>query len=1306
VEHDAAEIERVRQELHHAGLDVELDAVATLAGFTAKLQAGSYDVVLAGLHLPPAAGCDGMEALRALKQNPQWCEIPFVLVTESLDQETAIQCLRQGVADCVLKDRLAQLPPAVRRAQQQRALRETQRRAEAALRDGESRLRTIIETEPECVKVLSPDAIILEMNAAGLAMIEAGASAQVMGQSCMGVIAEEHRMPYRALIDRVIRGERGQLEFEIVGLRGTRRWLETHAAPLRNAYGYPVCMLAVTRDISEKKRHEIALRLSEEKFAKAFRSSPEAITLSTIEEGRVLEVNDGFLRMSGYAREEVIGRTVFELRIWGDLSVRDKMLAELRQHGSVRNLEIEFRTKSGTTLVGEFSAELIELAGVSYLLAITRDISHRRRAEQVLRDSELRYRTLFEHNLAGVFRSTIAGHLVDCNSAFASIFGYTREDMLARPAYDFYFDRSERDAFVKLLFEHGSLSNFELRLRRKDGQPVWVLENVSVLADSSGQPAFIEGTLIDISERKEAEEQVRLQAAALEAAANQIIITDPDGKILWVNPAFTRQTGYSSAAVIGQNPRILKSGIHPASFYEKMWKAIRTGQVWSGEITNRRKDGTLFTDEMTITPVRGSSGKISYFVAIKQDITERKRAEIMLAGEKRALEKIARGENLLNVLETLTRSSEEIVPGMKGLFLLMDSDGPEGSGHLRNPVGPDLPEAYRRAVDGMRIGPAAGSCGTAAFRKQPVIVEDTQIDPLWADFRELAAAHDLRACWSTPILSAKGDVLGTFAMYHREPRRPTPQEWQAIERICYLAGIAISRSRSEEATRESEARYRNFVENATYGIYRSSQDGRFLQVNPALVRILGYDSPEELLALNLDRDVYYHPADRSALLDRHLRENRIAGVEVEWKRKDGKTILVRLSGRQMRDPQGNIREFEAIAEDITERRAAEQQLRMAQKYEAIGQLAGGIAHDFNNVIGAVMGWADLALEECPPESPIRGRLEKIRAQADRAAALTKQLLAFARRQMLEPRVVNLNEIVAEVSSLLDKVIGKDIELKTRLAPELHATRADPTQIEQVLMNLCLNARDAMPKGGTLVIETSNFDVDAVYTSHYPYARLGRYAVLSVSDTGVGMDAKVLEHVFEPFFTTKKLGKGTGLGLATVYGIVKQHGGFINVCSELGHGSTFKAYLPAVEAPVSEHKLPEVSEPARGGTETILVAEDHTGISAMARELLERLGYRVLLAGDGEEAVRLFQQEKEQIALALLDVVMPKLSGPEAYTRMCAIRSELPVIFATGYSAESAPLLGKLAEKGVTILQKPYSPRVLARRIRELLDDQR
>jgi len=507
---------------------------------------------------------------------------------------------------------------------------------------------------------------------------------------------------------------------------------------------------------------------------------------------------------------------------------------------------------------------------------------------------------------------------------------------------------------------------------------------------------------------------------------------------------------------------------------------------------------------------------------------------------------------------------------------------------------------------------------------------------------------------------------------------------------------------AEAALRESEARYRALVHNATYGIYWATAQGRILYVNPALVQLLGYDSPEEVLAISNIAELYLDPAACAAVIADYARAGRIDAT-VEWKRRGGSIIHARLSGRPAKDPESKQECAEVIVEDVTERMALEKQLLQAQKFEAIGQLAGGIAHDFNNMIGAILGWADLGMDETT-DARLRGRFEKIRQQAQRAAALTRQLLAFARRQILEPRNIDLNQTVNETLSLLEKVIGSNIEIKSSLAPDLAVVRADPTQIEQVVMNLCINARDAMPQGGSLIIETSNAAVDEQFCAFQPVIRPGSYAVLCVSDSGTGMDAATLDRIFEPFFTTKELGKGTGLGLATVYGIVRQHGGFVQVYSELGIGSTFRVYLPLSTDPSQSARPPEDSRPIQGGTETILVAEDHEGLRQLALETLTHLGYEVLSTCDGEQAVREFEKHECRISLALLDVVLPKLSGPEIYARIAKRKPGLPVIFATGYSADMA-MLEKVRQQGLPVLQKPYSPRELARRVRDSLDRQ-
>ncbi|MGA7796485.1 MAG: response regulator [Candidatus Acidiferrales bacterium] len=479
-------------------------------------------------------------------------------------------------------------------------------------------------------------------------------------------------------------------------------------------------------------------------------------------------------------------------------------------------------------------------------------------------------------------------------------------------------------------------------------------------------------------------------------------------------------------------------------------------------------------------------------------------------------------------------------------------------------------------------------------------------------------------------------------------------------------------------------------------------------VNPAGRAMLGIADSESLKGTHsLD---YVAPADlplvHGTILPALYSSGHWEGELRFRHRQTGQSLPMDFVGFQVKDQKtGEPRFVATVSRDMSERRALEQQLQHAQKFEAIGQLAGGIAHDFNNVIGAILGWAELGEEQAASgNATLENYFKKIHSQCDRVTALVRQLLAFARRQILEPRNFSLNQTVHDVLNLLDKVIGKDIEIRTSVAEDLWAVRADPTQIEQVLMNLCINSRDAMPKGGRITIETRNAlfsEEDCRRTTGLPP---GRFAELRVSDTGTGMDAATREKIFEPFFTTKGTGKGTGLGLATVYGIVKQHNGFIQVESEPGQGSTFRILLPVTETPsAGEFRTSALDElPVRCGTETILLADDHDGICEMAQSVLTAKGYHVLLAHDGEEAVEVFTAHRNRISLVLLDVIMPRKNGPEVFAAIKALNPGVSVVFATGYSNETAAL-ADLVERGVAVLRKPYSPSVLCRRIREVLD---
>src|SRR5712692_1333823 len=538
------------------------------------------------------------------------------------------------------------------------------------------------------------------------------------------------------------------------------------------------------------------------------------------------------------------------------------------------------------------------------------------------------------------------------------------------------------------------------------------------------------------------------------------------------------------------------------------------------------------------------------------------------------------------------------------------------------------------------------------------------------------------------------------------------RRWGRADKIPYrdhagnIIGVIIfatditEQQRAGDAMRRSEANYRSLVEGAPYGIYRVQPDGKLLDVNSALVEMLGYGSKEELLAMDMDRDIYRDPEERARLAEHY--PDRLEGVEVAWERKDGAPIAVRLSGRPVYGPEGGVICHERIAENVTERRALEMKLSKAQKMEAVGRLAGGVAHDFNNLLMVIKGHTELLLERIAKEDSFGRKVEQIQRAADRAAALTRQLLAFSRMQVLQPKVIDLNGVVAEMGKMLPRVIGEDIELSMRTDPQLAHVKADPTQIEQVILNLAVNARDAMPKGGKLVIETSNAELDEAYARRHPPLIAGRYTLLAVSDTGMGMDAETQAHIFEPFFTTKEKGKGTGLGLATVYGVVKQSGGYIWVYSEIGQGTTFKIYLPRVDEAADPARPAKSAAQAPAGTETILLAEDERDVREIAREFLDLSGYTVLEAKDGAEALDIAARHEGPIHLLVTDMVMPGMGGRELAARLTTLRPGLKVVYMSGYTEYTSPHAGETDHRGV-LLTKPFTRTTLSRMVRDALE---
>ncbi|MBZ5721663.1 MAG: response regulator [Acidobacteriia bacterium] len=516
--------------------------------------------------------------------------------------------------------------------------------------------------------------------------------------------------------------------------------------------------------------------------------------------------------------------------------------------------------------------------------------------------------------------------------------------------------------------------------------------------------------------------------------------------------------------------------------------------------------------------------------------------------------------------------------------------------------------------------------------------------------------------------------------------------------ICWFNAALRS---AQEGLLRSEINFRSLVTNAPYGICRCDSTGIVLGVNPAFVTELGYESASELVGHNLanlyaDSQQWFHLADyfRSLL--------PFQGLTAEWVRKDGSPTAVRLSGRAIRG-EGNAIFFELFSEDVSERRTLEQQLRQAQKMEAIGRLAGGIAHDFNNLLMVISGYCEFLLDRIGSNPELRGPAQEIANAAERATSLTRQLLAFSRKQMLAPKVLDLNAVVTENLKMLTRLIGEDIDLVMVPGTDIGAVKADPGQVEQVIMNLAVNARDAMPHGGKLTIETANVELDENYARLHAPAVPGEYVMLAISDTGTGMDTDTQSHIFEPFFSTKGA-KGTGLGLSMVYGIVKQSGGYVWVYSEPGKGSTFKIYLPRVDA-AGEAMValaPAASVSAVQGHETILLVEDEANLRQLAQHYLENQGYTVLAASDAAAAIQLSNHQSGPIHLLLTDVIMPGMNGRELAQRIASVRPDTKVLYMSGYTENAIGHNGTL-DAGIILLQKPFTLPALRTKVREVLD---
>ncbi|MBI4410465.1 MAG: PAS domain S-box protein, partial [Gemmatimonadetes bacterium] len=777
---------------------------------------------------------------------------------------------------------------------------------------------------------------------------------------------------------------------------------------------------------------------------------------------------------------------------------------------------------------------------------------------------------------------------------------------------------------------------------------------------ANARQAGVVGVALDITEQQGAEqslEQRGEQYRRLVELSPDAMLVHSQGRVVFVNTAGARLFGAAERELlVGRDTSRL---IHPESrsvFSERLRQILESGVPGPlFEARFQRLDGSEFIAEVSSAPASWE-GAPAMELALRE-VTERIQAqrerEAHLALFAALIDNMRAGV----LVETEQRRIFAVNAAFCDIFAI--------------PVPP------RELV--------GADCARAAQQVKQLLADPeafpARIDEL-VRRRKLVLAEELRFTDGRvyerdylPIFSAERKFIGHM--------------WQYRD--------VSQRKRAEQLLRDSEERYRVLFEEDLAGNFVSTPDGRLLACNAAFANIFGFASVDAALRCDL-RDLYPDRGARQEMLERVRRDKRIDSSELELRRTDGTPVYVMETLVGVFDERGELTEMRGYLLDITERKQLEQQLRQSQKMEAVGRLAGGVAHDFNNLLTAIRGYGEMLLGEFDASDPRRKDIEEIKNAAERATSLTRQLLAFSRRQMLELRPVDLNSVVLEMDKLVRRLIGEDIELITILEPELRPVRGDPGQIEQVILNLVVNARDAMPQGGRLTIETANVDLDRQSTRWLSGLQPGAYGMLVVSDTGHGMDQEVLAHLFEPFFTTKERGKGTGLGLSTVYGIVRQSGGQITARSELGHGTSFRIYLPQLqEAPAPPPPKP-APQKAQAGSETILVVEDQDAVRSLARRVLQQHGYRVLEARHGGEALRVAQELEGPLHLLLTDIVMPEMGGHELVKRMASLRPDTKVLFMSGYT-DQAFVHYEGYDAATAFLEKPFTPHSLALKVR-------
>ncbi len=1044
---------------------------------------------------------------------------------------------------------------------------------------------------------------------------------------------------------------------------------------ITGAIGVAVWKSFMNSRLAESERN---LAHSKKHLAATLYSIVEGVIACDID-GRITNINEAAEIMTGWTSSEAVGNPIQEaFRI---MNAENRETADnpvFRSLAEGENIELANHTvligKDGTERQIAYSSAPIRDKSDTIIGAVLvfRNVTEEYRQKQELNISKERFEELAEQSRSITWEVDTNGLYTYISRTSESVLGYKPEEMVGKMHFYDLHPEAKRDAFktaaLKVFDRKEPFVNVKNQALTKTGQLIWVSTNGLPVLDQAGKLLGYRGNDTDITEQKKAEDELRRFKMISEKSVFGQAIVDPDGKLVYVNKFFADVHGYIPDELIGRNMNVFHSPEQIEEVEQTMSAMQQSGHFEPKEIWHIHRNGKAFPMLMTGLAIKNEDNEIQYFAVSAIDITKQKQAEEAL------LESESRFRDLLEHMERIPvqgyDEQRKVIYWNKASEQVYGYTREEAQGCLLEEL--IIPPAMRYEVINATDQWLAGGPEISA---EELVLQNKQGDPV-----NVYSSHILH-------LTATGS-----------------KEMYCID--IDLRELKVA----ENKLRKSEHMFRSFVENANDIVYTLSSEGLFTYISPNWIDFMG--EPAEK-AIGKSFEPYVHPEDlhlcRSFLKKTLMTGEKQSSVEYRVRHKDGSWRWHVSTGAPVRDSSGAITGFVGIARDVTEEKNREveherlqQQLAQSQKMESIGRLAGGVAHDFNNMLMGIMCYTDMCRDDIAEDHPIQEWLQEITNETERSARLTQQLLAFARKQTISPQVLDLKDEIGNMLKMLRRLIGEDIEIFWVPSSELWLVKMDPVQVDQILANLCINARDAIGGAGKVTIETNNVSIDEKYCGSHEYFHPGEFVMLTISDNGCGMDSETMEKIFEPFFTTKGIGEGTGLGLATVYGIVKQNDGFINVYSEPGQGTTLRIYLPRLAEDNANLKKQTESDSSPGGTETILLVEDEHSILATLKMFLKTLGYTVLAAESSEAALKIASDHTKVIDLLLTDVVMPGINGRELAEKLESCYPNLKILYMSGYTADVIAQRGILADN-MNFISKPISRNALARKVRETLD---